>query len=59
MDVNPFYTISETAKILKISEEMVRILLRSGNIKGIKINGIWRIPKSSLQKKFGKELFEK
>jgi excisionase family DNA binding protein len=59
MDVNPFYSISETAKILKISEEMVRILLRSGKIKGIQMNGIWRIHKSSLPQKPARELFEK
>jgi excisionase family DNA binding protein len=51
MNVNPFYSISEAAKILKISEEMVRILLSSGKIKGLKINGTWKIAKSSLPPK--------
>lgn len=58
MALNPFYSISETAKILEISEEMVRILLISGKIKGLKINGIWKIPQSSISKN-RKELFEK
>ncbi|MDD4400507.1 MAG: helix-turn-helix domain-containing protein [Desulfitobacteriaceae bacterium] len=51
MNVKPFfYSIGETARILKISEEMVCILLSSGKIKGVKINGIWKIAKSSFQK---------
>ena len=62
MVVSPFYSISsisETAKILKISEEKVSLLLVSGKLKGLKLNGIWRIPKSSLPQKMGKESFEK
>lgn len=59
MDVSPFYSISETAKILEISEEMVQTLLRSGKIKGVKINGISRILKTSLPPIRSKELFEK
>jgi excisionase family DNA binding protein len=55
MVVSPFYSISETAKILKISEEKVSLLLVSGKLKGLKLNGKWRIPKSSLPQKMGKE----
>ncbi len=58
MALNPFYSISEAAKILGISEEMVRILLGSGKIKGLKINGVWKIPQSSLSQQ-RKELFDK
>jgi hypothetical protein len=59
MGVSPFYSISETARILEISEEMVCILLVSRKLKGLKLNGIWRIPKSSLPHKPERKLFEK
>jgi excisionase family DNA binding protein len=46
---NYYYTITEIATLLQVSEEMIREKVRSGVIKGIKIGKVWRIPEENLK----------
>lgn len=40
---NVFYTVEETAHLLRTSQPNVRKLLRSGMVRGIKVGREWRI----------------
>jgi excisionase family DNA binding protein len=44
------YTPEDLAMMLKISEYKVRAMLRKGTIKGIKIDGQWRVRPSEYQR---------
>ena len=43
------YTVDEVASYLKLKPETIRVMLRQGKIKGIKVSRDWRIRKSDLQ----------
>lgn len=40
---NVFYTVEETAHLLRASQPNVRKLIRSGTVRGIKVGREWRI----------------
>ena len=40
---NVYYTIEETAQLLRVSPDAVRRLIRSGQARGVKIGRAWRI----------------
>lgn len=44
-----FYTPSELSEILKVSEDLIRRLLRKGELKGIKIGKYWRVKEKYLE----------
>jgi excisionase family DNA binding protein len=44
-----YYTPSEIAKKYNLKEGTVRKWLYLGELKGIKLKGLWRIPESALQ----------
>src|SRR4051794_731602 len=48
MDRDNFYTVSEAARVLDISETRVRQLLRSGDIVGDRTGKVWEVSKQSL-----------
>ena len=43
------YTVKEVAEILTLDEETVRRYLVNGDIKGIKLNKVWRVDEATLQ----------
>jgi excisionase family DNA binding protein len=43
-----FFTVSETAEILRIHPKTVQHYLRLGKLPGIKLGKAWRVPKSAL-----------
>ncbi len=48
-----WYTVNEVAEHLKINPETIRVWLRHGRLRGVKIAGGrvgWRIPDSELQR---------
>jgi excisionase family DNA binding protein len=47
-DIEELLTTEEAIKILKIHPKTIRLWLREGKIKGVKIGKEWRIAKSSL-----------
>ena len=43
------YTPSELSEILKVSEELIRKLLRRDELKGSKVGKYWRVKKEDLE----------
>ncbi|GAC1691003.1 MAG: hypothetical protein PVS3B3_13740 [Ktedonobacteraceae bacterium] len=43
------FTVSEIARALRISEYKVRVMLRDGKIKAVKVDGQWRVRLSDYQ----------
>lgn len=50
--MDEYLTPDEVAKILKVNEKVIEDLLNSGDIPGIKIGYLWRIPKTKLEECF-------
>ncbi len=50
------YTPAEAAEVLGLSEQAVRDLCRDGRIRGIKLGGQWRIPRTALEEVLGESL---
>ena len=46
----PLYTILEAAKLLSVSDETVRRMIKAGQLDGVKVRGAWRIRRESLEK---------
>jgi excisionase family DNA binding protein len=44
------YTILEAAKLLKVSDDTIRKLIKSGELDAVKVGNQWRIKKESLDK---------
>ena len=44
------YTTKEVAEILKYKEETIRVKIRKGNIKAVKIGGEYRIAEEELER---------
>ena len=42
------YTIPEAAKLLKVSQDTIRRMIRSNQLDAVKVRGQWRIKKASL-----------
>jgi excisionase family DNA binding protein len=49
-----FYTVDDIVRILKVDPESVRIWLRKGDLKGIRLAKEWRISESEFQKFIGR-----
>ncbi|WP_338819583.1 helix-turn-helix domain-containing protein [Neomoorella thermoacetica] len=49
MEKEKFYSPHEVAKMYNVKEETVRKWLYRGNIRGIKMGRLWRIPESALR----------
>ncbi len=54
MPMEEIWTVREVAKRMKVSEESVRRLLRSGKLRGVNLGRDWRIPESAIVELFGK-----
>ncbi|SFM11679.1 helix-turn-helix domain-containing protein [Pelosinus propionicus] len=50
--MDEYLTPDEVGKILKVNEKVIGDLLNSGDIPGIKIGHLWRIPKAKFEKCF-------
>lgn len=51
-----FYTPKEVSEILGVALDTVRIWLRNGTLRGIKVGPrLWRIPESALREKENKK----
>lgn len=48
-EVDKFYTVEEIGKLLQVSAFTVRRWLSTGQLKGIKFDGFWRVSESDLQ----------
>ena len=46
--VEPVYTVSEVAEMLRISVYSIREKLKSGELEGFKIGTKWRIPQRAI-----------
>lgn len=44
------YLVSEAAEILKVHQETVRIMIREGRLKAIKLGKTWQITESELER---------
>jgi excisionase family DNA binding protein len=42
------YTILEAAKLLKVSDDTIRRLIKTGELDAVKVGNQWRIKKSSV-----------
>ena len=51
LNEDEYYTIDELVKILKISRRTIQRLIKSGEIKAIKIGKQWRIKKDDFKRK--------
>jgi excisionase family DNA binding protein len=49
------YTILEAAKLLKVSDDTIRRMIKSGELEAVKVRGQWRIRKDVLDKVMGKK----
>ena len=47
--MDKLYTVEEGAKILSVHPDTLRIWLRTGKIKGVKLGRGWRIPETELE----------
>jgi len=45
---SPVFTVEEAARYLKVHEQTIYSLLRSGRLKGVKVGQQWRIHKEDL-----------
>ncbi len=46
----PLYSISEAKKLLGISDDTVRRMIKDGELDAVKVRGTWRIHRESLEK---------
>jgi excisionase family DNA binding protein len=46
------YTIEEAAKILKVSDDTVRKMIKNGELEARKIRGQWRIRREAIDRLF-------
>jgi excisionase family DNA binding protein len=44
------YTIPEAMKLLKVSDDTIRRMIKSKQLEAVKVRGQWRIKKESLDK---------
>ena len=44
------YTILEAAKMLKVSDDTIRRMIKVGQLDAVKVRGQWRIKKASIDK---------
>lgn len=58
MEENQYLTPEEIAKVLRVHPKTVREWLREGTLKGLRLKGLWRIPKIEFER-FIKESMEK
>lgn len=54
MPIEEILTVKEAALRLKLSEEAVRRMLRSGKLRGVNLGRDWRIPESAIAELFAK-----
>lgn len=47
--MDKFYTVDEVAENLKVPIETVRVWLRKGTLKGVRLGRYWRIKETNLQ----------
>ena len=47
--MDKLYTVEEAAKFLSVHAETLRLWLRLGKIKGVKVGRGWRIPETELE----------
>ncbi len=52
------YTISDIAKMTKLTDRTIRNYLAKGNLKGMKIGGQWRFSKNDIYALFNNDKFE-
>ena len=52
------YTISDIAKMAKLTDRTIRNYLAKGNLKGMKIGGQWRFSKNDIYALFNNDKFE-
>lgn len=43
-DLPPLLTVTEASEVLRASTKKIRVMLRDGELAGIKVGGVWRIP---------------
>ncbi len=43
IDPNVYYTPEEAAKLLRVSQETMALLLESGRLRGVRLDGDWRV----------------
>ena len=44
------YTIPEACKLLKVSDDTIRRMIKSKQLEAVKVRGQWRIKKESVEK---------
>lgn len=44
------YTINEVCRLLRVSDDTVRRMIKAGQLDAVKVRGQWRIKKESLDK---------
>lgn len=54
MPIEEILTVKEASDRLKVSQEVVRRLLRSGKLRGVNLGRDWRIPASAIAEMFAK-----
>lgn len=52
--MDKLYTVEEVSKMLNIHPNTIRLWLKNGNLKGLKVGRYWRVKDSQLQE-FTKE----
>jgi excisionase family DNA binding protein len=50
MALSKFYSIDQVAESLGVSRETIRLLLKAGEIKGVKVGAIWRINEEEINR---------
>lgn len=50
-----YYTPEELARVLRVSSESVRAWLRRGEIKGLRLGRLWRVPRDEAERLLGPE----
>ncbi len=53
--MNLYYTPEELARALKVSGEMIRSRLRRGEIQGLRLGRVWRVPREEAMRLLGEE----
>ena len=49
------YTIPEACRLLKVSDDTIRRMIKEGKLEAFKVRGSWRIKRESLEKLVGKK----
>lgn len=50
MTQDVLYTIDEAARILRVSHDTIRRMIKSGELNAIKVRGQWRVRKESIDR---------